>query len=190
MHDGNAKRTCGVDRHLRTMTLEEIKTLEAAYTEKFGDKFVGQGVGVPTLRELCQLVDSKRPGMALGVEIKEYTEETVDLTVELLKKYGVFDRCWFYAFNARIIRYIKEKYNKPGEVYLGLVHRLDRPTGGVMVFAKNSKSAARLSQQIVDGVMQKRYLTTVLNCPKEPKGELVNYLKKRKMITSIMVYVH
>ena len=46
--------------------------------------------------------------------------------------------------------YIKEKYNKPGNVYLGLVHRLDRPTGGVMVFAKNSKSAERLSKQIVD----------------------------------------
>lgn len=83
--------------------------------------------------------------------------------------------------------YIKEKYNKPGEVYLGLVHRLDRPTGGVMVFAKNSKSAARLSQQIVDGVMQKRYLTTVLNCPKETKGELVNYLKKNALTNNVYV---
>ena len=83
--------------------------------------------------------------------------------------------------------YIKEKYNKPGEVYLGLVHRLDRPTGGVMVFAKNSKSAARLSQQIVDGVMQKRYLTTVLNCPKERKGELVNYLKKNSLTNNVYV---
>ena len=53
--------------------------------------------------------------------------------------------------------YVKEKYNKPGEVYLGLVHRLDRPTGGVMVFAKNSKSAERLSKQIQDGTMEKTY---------------------------------
>ena len=45
-------------------------------------------------------------------------------------------------------RYIKEKYNKPGEVYLGLVHRLDRPVGGVMVFARTSKAAARLSEQV------------------------------------------
>ena len=45
-------------------------------------------------------------------------------------------------------KYIKEKYNKPGEVYLGLVHRLDRPTGGVMVFAKTSKAASRLSEQV------------------------------------------
>ena len=44
--------------------------------------------------------------------------------------------------------YIKEKYNKPGNVYLGLVHRLDRPVGGIMVFAKTSKAASRLSEQI------------------------------------------
>ena len=44
--------------------------------------------------------------------------------------------------------YVKEKYNKPGEVFIGLVHRLDRPTGGIMVFARNSKSASRLSEQI------------------------------------------
>ena len=47
-----------------------------------------------------------------------------------------------------IKKYIKEKYNKPGEAYLGLVHRLDRPTGGVMVFAKTSKAASRLSEQV------------------------------------------
>ena len=44
--------------------------------------------------------------------------------------------------------YLKEKYNKPGNVYLGLIHRLDRPTGGIMVFAKTSKAASRLSEQI------------------------------------------
>ena len=52
-----------------------------------------------------------RPDLKLGVEIKEYTEETVDITVKLLKEYGVFEECWFYAFNGRIIRYIKETYN-------------------------------------------------------------------------------
>ena len=111
MHDGNARRTCGVDRHLRDMTLAEAKQLDACYSEKFGDTFRGQGITVPTLEETLQLAAEKRPDIWFGVEIKEYTEETVDLTVELLKKYGVFDRCWFYAFNARIIRYIKEKYN-------------------------------------------------------------------------------
>ena len=57
--------------------------------------------------------------------------------------------------------YIKEKYNKPGEVYLGLVHRLDRPTGGVMVFARTSKAASRLSEQIRDKKFQKKYLAIV-----------------------------
>jgi len=83
--------------------------------------------------------------------------------------------------------YIKEKYNKPGEVYLGLVHRLDRPTGGVMVFAKNSKSAARLSQQIIGGEMQKTYLATLLNCPKEKKGVLEHYLKKNALTNNVYV---
>ena len=111
MHDGNAKRTCGVDRHVRDMTLAEVKELDAGYSEKFGDKYVGQGVTVPTLEETLQLALSLRPDILFGVEIKEYTEENVDLTVELLKRYGVFERCWFYAFNGRIIKYIKEKYN-------------------------------------------------------------------------------
>ncbi len=84
-------------------------------------------------------------------------------------------------------QYIKEKYNKQGNVYLGLVHRLDRPTGGVMVFAKNSKAAERLSRQIVDGDMTKQYLTTVLGCPNDKKGVLVNYLKKNALTNTVYV---
>ena len=111
MHDGNCRRTCGVDRHLRDMTLEEIKTLDAGYAEKFGSKYIGKGVQVPTLRELCELVQEKRPGMSLGVEIKEYTEETVDISVAILKEYGLFDQAYFYAFDADTIRYLRTKYN-------------------------------------------------------------------------------
>ena len=111
MHDGNARRTCGIDRHLRNMTLAEVKALEPAYTEKFGDLYKGKGVTVPTLEELLILCKEKRPDIKLGVEIKEYTEENVDLTVALLKKYGFFDTCYFYAFNGRIIKYLKSKYN-------------------------------------------------------------------------------
>ena len=111
MHDGNAKRTCGVDKALRDMTLEEIKTLEPAYASKFGDEFVGKGLRVPTLRELCELVSAKRPGMSLGVEIKEYTEETVDIAVAILKEYNLFNGAWFYAFDAPTIKYLKTKYN-------------------------------------------------------------------------------
>jgi 23S rRNA pseudouridine1911/1915/1917 synthase len=58
-------------------------------------------------------------------------------------------------------QYIKEKYNKPGNVYLGLVHRLDRPVGGVMVFARTSKAASRLSDQVRRGSFGKVYLAVV-----------------------------
>ena len=57
-----------------------------------------------------------------------------------------------------IKEYLKEKYKKPGNVYLGLVHRLDRPVGGVMVFAKTSKAAARLSEQVRNKDFKKKYL--------------------------------
>ena len=75
-------------------------------------------------------------------------------------------------------QYLKEKYNKPGNVYLGLVHRLDRPTGGVMVFAKTSKAASRLSEQIRDGEVDKDYLTVVVGNVREKVGSLVHFLKK------------
>lgn len=64
-------------------------------------------------------------------------------------------------------KYIKEKYNKPGNVYLGLIHRLDRPVGGVMVFAKTSKSASRLSEKIKNHQIKKQYHAIVLNKTKE-----------------------
>ena len=106
MHDGNARRTAGVDRHLRDMTLEEIKALDAG--SLFDPSFRGENV--PALREVLELVKETRPSLRLGVEIEEYTEENVDLTVAMLKEYGFFDGCWFYAFNGRIIRYLKSKY--------------------------------------------------------------------------------
>lgn len=84
-------------------------------------------------------------------------------------------------------QYVKEKYGKQGNVYLGLVHRLDRPTGGVMVFAKNSKSAERLSKQIVDGDMTKQYLTAVVGRPTDNSGTLVNYLKKNALTNNVYV---
>ena len=109
MHDGNAYRTCGVDADLRDLTLNQIKKLDPCSPKKFGDAFRGQ-VQVPTLYELLELVKKTRPDLKLGVEIKEYTEETVDIAVSALKEFGVFENCWFYAFNGRIIRYLKEKY--------------------------------------------------------------------------------
>ncbi len=83
--------------------------------------------------------------------------------------------------------YIKETYNKQGNVYLGLVHRLDRPTGGVMVFAKSSKAASRLSQQMIEGDFEKRYYTVLVGEPKEEKATLTHYIKKNAV--NNMVYV-
>ncbi len=74
--------------------------------------------------------------------------------------------------------YLKEKYNKPGNVYLGLVHRLDRPVGGVMVFAKTSKAASRLSEQIRKNEITKVYLALVHGKLDNTKGSLENYLSK------------
>lgn len=75
--------------------------------------------------------------------------------------------------------YIKEKYNKPGNVFIGLVHRLDRPVGGVMVFARTSKAASRLSDQVRTRKISKSYKAVVLGkC--EKSGEYVDYLYKDK----------
>ena len=75
-------------------------------------------------------------------------------------------------------QYIRETYQKPGNVYLGLVHRLDRPVGGVMVFGKTSKGAARLSKQIRDGEFRRRYLAVVEGYLEPLAGNLRGYLIK------------
>lgn len=74
--------------------------------------------------------------------------------------------------------YIKKKYNKPGNVYLGLVHRLDRPVGGVMVFAKTSKAASRLSDQVRQKAFKKEYLAVVDGKIEDKVGTLEDYLYK------------
>lgn len=83
--------------------------------------------------------------------------------------------------------YLKEKYNKPGNVYLGLVHRLDRPVGGVMVFAKTSKAAARLSEQVREKVFKKKYLVIVNGKFEEKKGPLKDYLLKNERLNKSRV---
>ncbi len=76
--------------------------------------------------------------------------------------------------------YIKERDNKPGNVYLGLIHRLDRPVGGVMVFAKTSKAAGRLSEQVREKIFQKTYLVIVNGKMEKEKGTLEDYLLKNE----------
>ncbi len=74
--------------------------------------------------------------------------------------------------------YIKHKYNKPGNVYLGVVHRLDRPTSGLVIFAKTSKALSRLNKMLRDKEIKKTYLAVVKNKPQNKEGTLVHYLRK------------
>ncbi len=74
--------------------------------------------------------------------------------------------------------YIKQKYNKPGEAFIGLVHRLDRPTGGIMVFARTSKAANRLTEQFKTHSVEKVYYAITNGVVKVRTQRLVNYLKK------------
>ena len=84
--------------------------------------------------------------------------------------------------------YLKEKYQKPGNVYLGLVHRLDRPVGGVMVFAKTSKAASRLSEEVRNKTLKKTYLAVCNGSFEELEGTFKDYLwKDEKNNTSYVV---
>ncbi len=83
--------------------------------------------------------------------------------------------------------YLKEAYNKPGNAFLGLVHRLDRPTGGVMVFAKTSKAAARLSEQMKNGGFEKKYYAVLCGTPSKKKAVLENYLRKNSINNTVYV---
>ena len=76
--------------------------------------------------------------------------------------------------------YIKKKYNKPGDVFLGIVHRLDRPVSGVVLFARTSKSLSRLNELFRSKQIQKTYWAVVKNKPNATKGILVHYLKKNQ----------
>ena len=76
--------------------------------------------------------------------------------------------------------YLKKKYNKPGNVYLGLVHRLDRPVGGIMVFAKTSKAAARLSEEVRSKQFEKRYLVIANGKFEAKTGTFEDYLLKNQ----------
>lgn len=74
--------------------------------------------------------------------------------------------------------FIKKKYNKPGNVYLGVVHRLDRPTSGIVVFAKTSKALPRLNKMFAEKDAKKTYWAIVKNSPNEPEKRLVHWMKR------------
>ena len=81
--------------------------------------------------------------------------------------------------------YLKKKYNKPGNVYLGLVHRLDRPVGGIMVFAKTSKAAARLTKSFQNKKIDKRYLA-IIHGRMDKEGKLIDFIERKSNGNSIV----
>ena len=77
-------------------------------------------------------------------------------------------------------QYLKEKYQKPGNVFLGVTHRLDRPVSGLVIFAKTSKALTRLNEMFRAGEVKKTYWAVVKNAPQEPEGELVHFLVRNE----------
>jgi 23S rRNA pseudouridine1911/1915/1917 synthase len=84
--------------------------------------------------------------------------------------------------------YVKEKYNKAGNVFLGVVHRLDRPTSGVIIFARTSKALERLNKMLRDKIINKTYWAVIKNHPEKEKNTLINYLKKNPKNNKSSVY--
>ena len=77
-------------------------------------------------------------------------------------------------------QYLKEKYHKPGNVFIGVTHRLDRPVSGLVVFAKTSKALSRLNEMFKNSEVKKTYWAIVKQTPAETEGELVNYLVRNE----------
>lgn len=85
-------------------------------------------------------------------------------------------------------QYIKEKYNKPGNVFLGVVHRLDRPVAGLVVFAKTSKALSRLNNMFRDGEIHKTYWAITKEMPKEQTAVLTNWIVRNEKMNKSFVY--
>jgi len=88
----------------------------------------------------------------------------------------------------KVKQYIKKKYNKPGEVYLGLPHRLDRPTSGIVILAKTSKALSRLNQMFQDGEIKKIYWAAVDVKPSEDSAQLIHYLVRNEKQNKSFAY--
>jgi 23S rRNA pseudouridine1911/1915/1917 synthase len=87
-------------------------------------------------------------------------------------------------------QYLKEKYNKPGEVFLGVVHRLDRPVAGLVVFARTSKALARLNKMFAEGEVHKTYWAITKNTPREPEGTLTHWLVRNEQQNKSYAHDH
>lgn len=90
------------------------------------------------------------------------------------------DKTGDVPLSEKVKRYLKEKYNKPGNVFCGVVHRIDRPVSGVVLFAKTGKALARLNEMFRDKEVKKTYWAVVKNKPAEETGHLVHWIKKNQ----------
>ncbi|MDR3262240.1 MAG: RluA family pseudouridine synthase [Tannerella sp.] len=84
--------------------------------------------------------------------------------------------------------WLKEKYAKPGQVFTGVIHRLDRPVTGVVIFAKTSKALSRMDEKFRLGEIKKRYWAIVKNCPPEPEGKLIHWLIRNEKQNKSIAY--
>lgn len=141
-------------------TVKEEKTEEYAHCEKIAEKNK-----LHILYEDNQIIVVLKPQMTACCPDESKDENLFD----------------------QIKAYLKEAYLKQGNVYLGLVHRLDRPTGGVMVYAKTSKAAGRLCDGLAKGDFEKKYLAVLVGAPDAERGTLTNYLRKNTV--NNMVYI-
>lgn len=88
----------------------------------------------------------------------------------------------------KIKKYIQQKYNKPGDAFIGVVHRIDRPVSGIVLFAKTSKALSRLNELFRTKNIQKTYWAIIKNQPKNPEGSLINYLVKNEKANKSFAY--
>ncbi len=91
------------------------------------------------------------------------------------------DKTGDIPLSEHIKQYLKEKYNKKGNVFTGVAHRLDRPVSGAIIFAKTSKALSRINEMLRTHSIQKTYWAICLNTPIENKGKLIHYLKKNEI---------
>lgn len=90
----------------------------------------------------------------------------------------------------KVKAYIKEQYAKPGNVFCGVVHRLDRPVSGLVVFARTSKALARLNDMFRNGDVHKTYWAITAECPAEPEGTLTHWLRRNEKQNKSYAYNH
>lgn len=110
--------------------------------------------------------------------------------IAVLKPAGVLtqgDKSGDVSLMDEVKKYLKEKYKKPGNVFLGLLHRLDRNVFGIVLFAKTSKGASRLSEQFRERSVEKIYHAIVLGKPEQKKGNLINYLNKDEIKNKVSI---